>query len=116
MLALLAGCIIILTVASPEALHSWIEMLTRCLVAAAAVFSADFIVGNWRQEKPKKVNWIGAVAISAGLAIPFLWSYLFVPDEPSWFPWLLPSYAVSFVTCLILRFGSRLFDRRLQLQ
>ena len=116
-LAVLAGSIVILAVASPEGLHSLIDMLTRCLVAAAAVFSADFIAANWRQERPKKVDWIGAVAISAGLAIPFLWSYLFVPGEPWWFPWLLPSYAVSFVTCLILRFGSRLFARRrLQLQ
>lgn len=116
-LAVLAGCIVILAVATPESMHSALEVLTRCLVPAAAVFSADFIAGNWRQERPKKVDWICAVAISAGLAIPFLWSYLFVPGEPWWFPWLLPSYAVSFVTCLILRFGSRLFARRcLQLE
>jgi len=116
LLALLACCIVILAVATPESIHSGLEILTRCLVAAAAVFSADFIAGTSRQERPKKVDWIGAVAISGGLAIPFLWSYLFVPDEPWWFPWLLPSYAVSFVACLILRFGSRLFARRLQLQ
>ncbi len=96
-------------------MHSALEMLTRCLVAAAAVFSADFIAVTWRQERPTKVDWIGAVALAAGLATPLL--EMPSLDEPWWFPWLLPSYAVSFVTCLILRFGSRLFARRrLQLQ
>ncbi len=114
--ALLACCIVILAVATPESTHSALEMVTRCLVAATAVFTADFIAGTWRVERQKKVAWIGIIALAAGLATPLLE----MPSltEPWWYPWLLPSYSLSFITCLLLRITSRLWlsRRRLQLQ
>ena len=125
LLALLAGCIVILAVATPESMHSVLEILTRCVVAAAAVFSADFIAGTWRAEKSKKVVWIGVIAFSLGLLTSFgLWYLvgldLFAPSlaEPEFYPWLLPSYAVSFMTCLLLRITRRLWlsRQRLHLQ
>ena len=111
-LGVLACSIVIFTVATPDSLYAAREILTRCLVAATAIFSADFIAGTWRLESPKKIDWIGATALFAGLAITLL-----VPTdlESWWFPWLLPSYAASFVTCLVLRIARSLFANR-QLQ
>lgn len=113
-LALLACCIVTLAVATPDFMHSALEMLTRCLVAAASVFSADFIAGTWRAERQQKVDWIGVTALTAGVVTPLLE----VPSliESWWYPWLLLSYAVSLISCLILRTTRRLFARRLQLQ
>jgi hypothetical protein len=126
-LVLMACCIVILAAANPAAKHSVLEILTRCLVVTAAIFSADFIAVSREIEKPKRVEWIGTISFLVGLGTPFLWSYLFGLDislfvpgqvESWWFPWLLPSYAVSFVTCLLLRMGRLLWlaRRRLQLQ
>ena len=122
-LALLACCIVILAVATPESMHSVVEILTRCLVVAAAVFTADFIAGTWRAERPPKVDWIGVVAFSLGLVTSFgLWYLvgldLFTPSlaEPEFYPWVLPSYAGSFMTCLLLRITSRLWLSRGRLQ
>ena len=108
-LGVLACSLIIFTVATPDSLYAAREMLTRCLVAATAVLSADFIAGTWRLESPKNVDWIGATALFAGLAIT-----LVIPAdlESWWFPWLLPSYAASFVTCWVLRIAMSLFARR----
>ena len=115
-LAFVACCIVILAVATPESMHSVVEILTRCLVVAAAVFTADFIAGTWRAERPPKVDWIGVTSLAAGVVTPLLE----MPSltEPWWYPWLLPSDAVSFVTCLLLRVNRRLWlsRRRLQLQ
>lgn len=122
-LALVACCIVILAVATPDSMHSVLEMLTRCLIAATAVFSADFIAGSWRAEKPKKVVWIGVIVFSLGLVTSFgLWYLvgldLFTPSlaEPEFYPWLLPTYAVSFMTCLLLRIARRLWLSRGSLQ
>ena len=113
-LAALARCIAILAVAASESLHSVLEWLTRCLVPAAAVFTADFIAGAGRAERKHKVDWIGVIALAAGLAAPMVE----MPSltEPWGYPWLLLSYAVSFISCLSLRTTRRLFARRLQLQ
>jgi cytosine/uracil/thiamine/allantoin permease len=113
-LALLACCIVLLAVATPESMHSALEMVTRCLIAAAAVFSADFIAGTWRAERQQKVDWIGVTALTAGVVAP-------LPEMPSlieswWYPWLQLSYAISFISCLILRTIRRLFARRLKFQ
>ncbi len=110
-LAALAGCIAILAVAASESLHSVLEWLTRCLVPAAAVFTADFIAGAGRAERKHEVDWIGVIALAAGLAAPMVE----IPS-PWGYPWLLLSYAVSFISCLSLRTTRRLFARRLQLQ
>jgi len=113
-LALAACCIVILAVAAPESMHSVLEMLTRCLIAAAAIFSADFIAGTWRSERQQKVDWIGVIALTAGVVTPLLEMPSLI--ESWWYPWLLLSYAVSFISCLILRTIRRLFARRLHLQ
>jgi cytosine/uracil/thiamine/allantoin permease len=113
-LALIACCIVLLAVATPESMHSALEMVTRCLIAAAAVFSADFIAGTWRAEGQQKVDWIGVTALTAGVVAPFLEMPPLV--ESWWYPWLPLSYAVSFISCLILRTIRRLFARRLKFQ
>jgi TRAP-type mannitol/chloroaromatic compound transport system permease small subunit len=92
---------------------------------AAAVFTADFIAGTWRTERQQKVDLIGVIVFLLGLVTSFgVWNLvgldLFTPSlaEAEFYPWLLPSYAVSFMTCLLLRITSQLWlsRRRLQLQ
>jgi hypothetical protein len=73
------------------------------------------IAGARRAEQQHKVDWIGIIALAAGLAAPLL-EMPSLTDDPWWYPWLLLSYAVSFILCLILRTTRRLFARRLQLQ
>ena len=126
-LGLLACLIAGLAAMRPESGQSMLEFGTRCLVVAAAIFTADFIAGSWRSEKPKKVAWIGVIAFSVGISAPYgLW-YLFgldipvflpAPLDPEWYPWLLQSYFFSFMVCLLLRMGCRLrlSGRRLHLQ
>jgi hypothetical protein len=53
----------------------------------------------------RRFDWIGVTALIAGLATP-----LYIPnwivgadDNPWWHPWLLPSYAIGFLVCLLGR-------------
>jgi hypothetical protein len=87
-----------------------VDLLATCLAVAAAVLTADFLTRSWRADRVRRFDWIGAIAVLAGLATP-----LYVPgwlagadDNPWWHPWLLPSYAVAFLVCLFGRTARRL--------
>jgi hypothetical protein len=84
------------------------EVAAKCLVVVAAVLTAEFASGQ-RRDRARRVDWIGFGALVVGLAVGFGWRW---PIDDSinanwWHPWLLPSYAVAFLTCLAGRLCSR---------
>jgi hypothetical protein len=83
-----------------------VNPLVKFLVAAAAVLSADFLTSRWRVPSSRKIDWVGATALLAGWGLPY--SYVvraFFPYKGSawWDPWLLRTYTVSFLICLLCR-------------
>ncbi len=122
-LALLGCLVVVLNFTNSDALYSLREFLTRCLVVAAAVLSANSIAPLPGEDVPKKLAWIGGVSLLAGMATQFLCWYFFEnqtleQDELWWYPWLLPSYFAGLGTGLLLRLSRRLWlsRRRLALQ
>ena len=84
------------------------EVSAKCLVVIAAVMTADFVSGA-RGDRARRVDWVGSGALAVGLVVGFGWRS---PIDDSltndwWHPWLLPSYAAAFLTCL----ASRLYLR-----
>jgi len=78
----------------------WLGYLTRALGIVAAILTADAIL-RWRPLKPRRIDWIGALAFLAGWAAP-----CYLPDstpgasiDQHWQPWLLASYAMAFAVC-----------------
>jgi hypothetical protein len=82
-------------------LSTIVKPLARCLVAAAAVLSADFLTGRRVRTSARKIDWMGLAALLIGLALPGLPLLFIGPDPASWDPWLLRIYIVSFSTCLL---------------
>jgi hypothetical protein len=87
-----------------------IDWSGRCLGVAGAVVMVDFLTKKRRVEEAPKVDWVGLIAVLAGLATP-----LFVPHEPLesasnpwWHPWLLPSYVLAFMVCICGRLLQKL--------
>jgi hypothetical protein len=78
-----------------------IKPLARCLVAAAAVLSADFLTGRRDETSARRINWLGLTALSIGLAFPHLPLLFIGADSALWDPWLLWIYMVSFSICLL---------------
>ena len=76
----------------------------RCLALAGAVVTVDYVTGRRRIEQARRVDWIGLIALLAGLATP-----LFVPHGPVDLAWLLPSYLVGFFVCLCGRAAQKLY-------
>jgi hypothetical protein len=56
------------------------------------------IAGARRAEQQHKADWIGIIALAAGLAAPLL-EMPSLTDDPWRYPWLLLYYAVSFILC-----------------
>jgi hypothetical protein len=84
------------------------EISAKCLVVVAAVVTGDFASGR-RDGRARSVDLIGCGALVVGLAVSFGWRSP-IDDSLStdwWHPWLLPSYAAAFLTCL----ASRLYFR-----
>jgi hypothetical protein len=86
------------------------EWSGRCLGATSAIITADLLTRKWRAEGPHAVDWIGLISLVAGLATPLCitlgrveWTF-----TPWWYPWMLPSYIVTFFVCSIGRFAQRL--------
>ncbi len=74
------------------------DACAKCIAAAAAVLTADVVMGSqWRPER-RRFDAIGLIALSAGVG-----TALCLPDQflwvkgQWWLPWLLPAYAVGFV-------------------
>lgn len=85
------------------------EPLATSLAVAAAVLTADFVTRSWLADRVRRFDRIGVIALLAGLATP-----LYVPgwmvgagDNQWWHPWLLPSYGVAFLVCVLGRSVSR---------
>ncbi len=77
------------------------EMSATCLAVAGAVLAADIVTGRHRIERVQRVDWIGAVALLAGLATPWYMPPLIgAAPESWWHPWLLPSCGMGFLVCL----------------
>jgi len=98
----LAGAIVLVS-ADPYA--PTFGLLTNLLAVVPAVLTADFVTRSWRVDRARRLDWIGTTALLAGLTMP-----LYVPgwivgagDDRWGSPWLLPSYAVAFLVCLLGR-------------
>lgn len=96
----------------PEAvnLSAPFEISVTCLVVVAAILSAGFVAGRWRVESVRRIDWIGVVALLAGLETPLYMSYWSIGAgaESWWHPWLLPAYGVGFLVCLFGRIAQRI--------
>lgn len=81
------------------------EMSARVLVAAAAVVTADSVAARWRVVSARRVDLTGVVAVTAALLTPWLMPYRMADfgADQWWHPWILPSYGIGFVTCLLGR-------------
>jgi len=99
---------------------SVLNPLARCLVAAAAVMTADFLTGRWRTASTRKIDWIGVTAFLIGWGLPYLTPEFFVltgfylgigADSPLQDPWLLRTYVVSFSICLLCGIARKAFKR-----
>jgi hypothetical protein len=91
-------------------LSTTFEWLATGLTVGGAVLTADFVTGKRRAEQVLRIDWIGVVALLAGLTTPFYLSrwMLNAAADPWWHPWLLPSYIVAFVFCLLGRTVQRI--------
>jgi hypothetical protein len=95
--AIAAGCSLDFLYPAP----AMFEVSAKCLVVVAAVITADVVLGG-RPDRARRVNWVGTVALAAGLTIGLGWRPLIDDSlDPNWWhPWVLPSYVVAFVVCL----------------
>ena len=102
LLGFLAGAIVLVS-ADPYA--PTFQLLTNLLAVVPAVLTADFVTRSWRVDRAQRFDWIGVTALIAGLATPFYIPNWIVgaDDNPWWHPWLLPSYGVAFLVCLLGR-------------
>ena len=73
------------------------------------MLTADFLCGMWPVQHSRKVDWIGVAALIAGMTTRF-----YAPDwiggtESDWWwhSWLLPSWGMGFLVCLLGRLGQR---------
>jgi len=82
-------------------LSSVLNPLARCLVAAAAVLSADFLTGRSRAASSSRINWVGAAALLIGWGLPYLPGLFLDTGYMWWNPWLLRTYIVAFSICLL---------------
>jgi hypothetical protein len=80
------------------------KITATCLTVASAVLTGDFVSGGKRGGVVRRVDLVGVAALLAGLAVAFCLPkrYLWGLDN-WWLPWLLPSYAVGVVGCLLGR-------------
>ena len=85
------------------------EMCAKCLVVTAAVLTADLVIGSKEVTARRRFDAVGVAALLGGVA-----TALCLPQEYTWAqgqwwqPWLLPSYGMGFLICLIGRFAQRL--------
>jgi hypothetical protein len=88
--------------------------LVECLTVAGAVVTADVVTGR-RAGRARRIDWVGTGALLVGLAAPWWMPRLMdVYVEAWWQPWLLPSYGIAFLACLIGRVVQRRFGRDIE--
>ncbi len=80
------------------------EITVECLAVAAAVLTADYLARQWRTGPAPKIDVVGLIALFTGLATPFCMPYWTgIGTDSSTHPWLLPSYGIAFLVCLLGR-------------
>jgi len=86
-----------------------LDWSARCLAITGAVITVDLLTGKRCAEQSRRVDWVGVIAFVTGLATP-----LFVPHGameltrfPWWYPWVLPSFVVAFLICLLGRVAQK---------
>jgi hypothetical protein len=82
----------------------------RCLGVTSAVVTAGFLTGRRALLGQRRIDWVGAGSLIAGLGAP-----LYIRQE-EWLPWLLPSYVVGLAVCLCGRLAEKLLASRPQLR
>jgi hypothetical protein len=114
LLLFLVGAIALVSVQQDsQRLSAVLEVSATCLAVAGAVLSADVLTGRRRVERGQRIDWIGVIALLAGLATP-----LFMPlligwtPESWWHPWLLPSWGMGFLVCLASGTVQKLTNRK----
>jgi hypothetical protein len=84
------------------------QVSVECLTVAGAVVTADYVSGR-RIEPVRRVDWVGTVALLAGVTTPLWMPLLTGIEAETWrHPWLLPSYGVGSAVCLAGRMVEKL--------
>ncbi len=100
---LLLGCTVFAIIwgaLHQDLLNLWtaFERSATVLVVTCAVLTADYAGGRRQVEQIRRIDFVGVAALLAGLTVAFSGK------------WLLPSYGIAFITCLI----GRAIEKRLQ--
>jgi hypothetical protein len=77
-----------------------------CLIGAAAVVTADWVMGERRVRSGRRIDWTGFGALLVGLgSIPY---WTFVTGDDWWsYGWVFPCYGVAFAACVLGRVVGR---------
>jgi hypothetical protein len=74
-----------------------LDLAARCLGVTGTVITVDFAIGRRRVEQARRVDWVGLIALLAGLATPLYLSR-----------GILPSCFVGFLVCLCGRVAQKM--------
>jgi hypothetical protein len=86
---------------------------TRLFGPMAAVLSADYMMGERKSAQPRRFDWIGFGALTAGMVASFAIQPAFDAFSHAWWqPAALPSYGAAFLTCLFGRVLQRMGTSR----
>lgn len=89
-----------------------LDWSARCLGVTSAVITVDFLSRKHRIQPTPKVDWIGLMALIAGLATPLYVPRGLIESTPTWwYSWMLPSYLMAFLACLCGRMSQRMMRR-----
>lgn len=100
LLACLIGVIAWLFHGSAPDLSKAGDVSGRLLAVVGAVLTADFVTGRWQIERVRRIDWVGTVAVLAGMATPWYLGRWMAADSEWFHGSLLPSYGVGFLVCL----------------
>jgi hypothetical protein len=95
------GCLISATVwysvhSDWEIMMPVAERSTEILAAVAAILTVDAL-------QPKAFDWAATLSLICGIGVPAFGRYWWSGDDSWGHPWLLPTYGISFVICLVAR-------------
>jgi hypothetical protein len=91
------------------ALWALFDVSATALVVLAGILTADSVSGWRRVDQVRTINWLGTVALAAGSATAFCMPPWALAGDAWWHPWLLPSYGVGFLACLLGRTTQRIW-------
>jgi hypothetical protein len=87
-----------------EAMVRVAERSTEILVAVAAILTVGTLMRR-KFHQPQAFDWAATLSLICGIGVPaFIRFWRSGTVEDSWgHPWLLPSYGISFMVCLVAR-------------